>query len=28
MNGEGGFSLHIPAGGARLPASEETAILT
>jgi 3-oxoacyl-[acyl-carrier-protein] synthase-3 len=28
MNGEGGFSLHIPAGGARLPASDETAILT
>lgn len=28
MNGEGGFSLHIPAGGARIPASDETAILT
>lgn len=28
MNGEGGFSLHIPAGGAKIPASDETAILT
>jgi len=28
MNGESGFSLHIPASGARLPASDETSILT
>jgi 3-oxoacyl-[acyl-carrier-protein] synthase-3 len=27
MNGESGFSLHIPAGGARLPSSDKTAEL-
>lgn len=27
MNGEGAFSLQIPAGGARLPSSPETAVL-
>jgi 3-oxoacyl-[acyl-carrier-protein] synthase-3 len=27
MNGEGAFALQIPAGGARLPSSPETAIL-
>jgi len=27
MNGVGAFSLHIPAGGAKMPTSEETAIL-
>jgi 3-oxoacyl-[acyl-carrier-protein] synthase-3 len=28
MNGEGAFALQIPAGGARLPSSPQTAILT